>query len=163
MKGTTMATGKAKAPNKAVAVRRTPEQTMAVFSELVTMVPEMESSGIESIIDQIMNAETMEDLNMDEGLPSSKDLVNQMIRVDAVYRRASDNPSRTGFYLICDGTLAEGGGQVRFTAGGEQAVAVLSKLCVMEKFPAVIQFVAVPVKSGFEAINCQVKAWTDAA
>lgn len=146
-------------PDGQVAVRRTPEQTIAVFAELVTAVPELESDGLESIIDQILEATELEDFNMDDGLPSSKDLVNQLIRVDQIHRRASDNPTRTGFYLICDGFRGEGGGSIRFTAGGEQAVAVLSRLHQLGKFPAVIQFVEVALKNQFTAINCQVKAF----
>lgn len=141
---------------KQTELRPTSEAIMAKFSELVLQVPELESGDISDILGPILSADKWDDLQGQDALPSSKTLIGIPLRVDSIGRKASDKPTATGFYLQCEGVNANSGEMVRFTAGGEQAVAVLSKLYMLDVLPAMITFVEVPLKSGNNAINCQV-------
>lgn len=125
------------------------------FSELVTQVPLAEDGDGTELIARILEAESLEDLAEDDGLPSSKDLAPFTCRVLSIARRQSDNPSMTGFYLIVDGVNTANGEVLRFSAGGEQTVAVLAKLHQLGALPCEVTFTEAQTKGGRTAINAR--------
>lgn len=139
-----------------VVQRMTGQAAIAAFANLVTQVPEATDDDGTGIIGRILEANDVADLMADDGLPSSKDLAGQVLRVFSVARRPSDNPSMTGFYLIVDAEEVTKQTDARHSAGGEQAVAVLAKLHQLGAFPAVIRYDQVTTKGGKDAINCKV-------
>lgn len=128
------------------------------FVQLVLMVPEADPGDITDLLGPILAAQTWEDLQNEDGLPSSKTLAaaGHKIRVDEIHRKISDKDSLTGSYLLCDGSDLDTGEVIRFTAGGSQAVATLSQLHVLKSLPAYVQFVGVPMADGNTAVNCKV-------
>lgn len=127
---------------------------VAAFQELVTVVPVADDGDSMDIVARVLNATSVEELAEDDGLPSSKDLAPFAPYVTGVTRRASDHPSNTGFYLICDGALPSGE-PVRFSAGGEQTVALLAKLHQLGAYPIQVSFEKVTTKGGRTAINAR--------
>lgn len=137
-----------------VTQRPTGMAALAQFAELVTQVPVAEDGDGSDIIARILEADNVEDLAEDDGLPSSKDLAPFAPHVHSVSRRPSDHPSSTGFYLIVEGFTTHGE-PVRFSAGGEQTVAMLAKLHTLGAFPCQVSFEKVTTKSGREAVNAR--------
>lgn len=137
-----------------VVQRLTGMAAIAAFQELVTTVPIAEDGDGTDIIARVLAAETVEELAADDGLPSSKDLAPFSCHVQAVSRRQSDHPSNTGFYLIVD-AITVNGEPIRFSAGGEQTVAMLAKLNKLHALPIQVMFEKVTTKTGREAVNCR--------
>lgn len=127
---------------------------LAQLSELVTVIPVAEDGDGLEIIARVLTAESVEALAEDDGLPSSKDLAPFAPYIEKVTRRASDHPSSSGFYLICDGALPSGE-PIRFTAGGEQTVAMLAKLHQLGAYPIQVSFELAQTKSGRTAVNAR--------
>lgn len=126
------------------------------FAVMVNQVPEAAPGDIADIIGPILQATSWEDLQLEDALPSSKTLTGVRLRVESIARKPSDKDSVTGFYLLCKGARLDTGELVKFTAGGEQAVAVLTKLYLLGALPAFVEFRSVATTSGNDAINCAV-------
>jgi len=137
-----------------VVQRPTGMAAIAQFQELVTSVPVAEDGDGLDIIARVLEADSVEALAADDGLPSSKDLAPFAPHVQAISRRPSDHPSNTGFYLIVD-AITTHGEPIRFSAGGEQTIAVLAKLHQLGAFPIQCSFEKVTTKTGREAVNCK--------
>jgi hypothetical protein len=149
-------TAQKKAPAKAgdVVQRPTGMAAIAQFQELVTTVPEAQDGDGIDIIARVLTAGSIEELAEDDGLPSSKDLAPFSCHVQSVSRRPSDHPSNTGFYLIVD-AVSTHGEAMRFSAGGEQTIAMLAKLNQLGALPCQVMFEKVTTKGGREAVNCR--------
>lgn len=145
---------KALTPQGSTLARR--EAVIEAFTDLVLQVPEADAGDIADLLGPILDAQGWEQLGEQGSLPSSKTLVGVQLRVDSLSRKPSDNPTRTGFYLLAEGARLDTGEVLRFTAGGEQAVAVLSKLHQLKALPAFVRFDSVSTRSGNDAINCTV-------
>lgn len=139
-----------------VVQRMTGQAAIAAFANLVTQVPEATDDDGTGIIGRILEANDVSDLMAEDGLPSSQDLAGKTLRVFSIARRPSDNPSMTGFYLIVEAEEVSTHKEYRHSAGGEQAVAMLSKLHVLGAFPATVRYDEVTTKGGKTAINCKV-------
>lgn len=146
-----------KRPGKSgdVVQRPTGMAALAQFSELVAQVPDAEDGDGLDIVARILNADTVDELAEDDGLPSTKDLAPFAPHVQSIAKRASDHQSLTGYYLIVE-AVSTHGEPLRFSAGGEQCVALLSKLHQLGAFPCQVSFEATPTKSGNTAINGKV-------
>lgn len=137
-----------------VVQRPTGMAAVAQFAELVTAVPVAADGDSMDIVARVLEATTVDELAEENGLPSTKSLAPFAPYITEVTRRPSDHPSNTGFYLICDGALPSGEA-VRFTAGGEQTVAVLAKLHQLGAYPIQVSFEKVTTKGGQTAINAR--------
>lgn len=146
------------APNLALAARR--EATLVAFKELVNLVPLAEEGDIADLLGPILAAQDWEELNVAGKLPSSKTLVDHTVEIQDMRRKVSDQDSLTGYYLLCDAVDLKTAEFIRFSAGGAQAVAVLSKLYVMNLLPARVKFSAVKIADVGEAINAEVLTTT---
>lgn len=149
-------TAQSKAGHKAgdVVQRPTGLAVVSQFQELVTTVPLAEDGDGLDIIARVLTAESIDDLANDDGLPSSKDLAPFAPYVQGISRRPSDHPGNTGFYLIVDAVTTHGE-PLRFSAGGEQTIAMLAKLHQLGAFPIQCSFDKVSTKGGREAVNCK--------
>lgn len=143
------------APHKDTTLARR-EAVIEAFTELVLSVPEATAGDIADLLGPLVGATDWESLNTTDGLPSSKTLVGVKLRVDSVSRKPSDKPTKTGFYLLCEGFNVDTGEAITWTAGGEQAVAVHAKLRQLGAMPAYVQYASVMTSSGNPAINCTV-------
>lgn len=128
------------------------------FVDLVNQVPDAPEGDITDLLGPILAAASWEDLQRQDGLPSSKMLAqtHSKVRVDMIAKKVSEKDSLTGYYLLCDGVNLATGEAFRFTAGGGQAVAVLSRLYVLGALPAYVEFTPVSTTSGNDAINAVV-------
>ncbi len=128
------------------------------FVALVNQVPEAAAGDITDLLGPILAAASWEELQNTETVPSSKSLAvrGDKIRVMDIARKVSDKTSITGYYLMCNGVNLDTGEALRFTAGGSQAVAVLSQLHVLGALPAFVQFIEVALADGNTAVNCKV-------
>lgn len=132
------------------------ETIMAEFTALVMSVPEAPEGDVADIIGPILGAASLDDFQRPAKLPSSKELVGIPLRLETVERCLSDKPTRTGYYLMCQGARLDTGEVLRWTAGGEQTLAVQARLHSLHMLPAYITYVAASTRSGNDAINCQV-------
>lgn len=137
-----------------VVQRPTGMAAIAQFQELVLTVPEAEDGDGLDIIARVLSAGSVEELATDDGLPSSKDLAPFSVYVEKITRRPSDHPSNTGFYLIVDGVTPQGE-PLRFSAGGEQTIAMLAKLHALGALPIQVAFETVTTKGQRTAVNCR--------
>lgn len=143
-----------KAKQEGVVQRPTGMAALAQFSELVTQVPVAEDGDGMDIVARVLEADSVEELAEDDGLPSSKDLAPFAPYITSVSRRPSDHPSSTGFYLICEGAYPDGR-PVRFSAGGEQTVAMLAKLHQLGAYPIQVSFELAQTRGGKTAVNAR--------
>src|SRR4051812_39975402 len=134
-------TAQRKAPGKSgdVVQRPTGLAVVSQFQELVTTVPLAEDGDGLDIIARVLTAESVDELAADDSLPSSKDLAPFAPHVQGISRRPSDHPGNTGFYLIVDAVTTKGE-PIRFSAGGEQTIAMLCKLHQLGAFPIQCSF-----------------------
>lgn len=128
----------------------------AAFVQLVNQVPDAPEGDITDLLGPILAAKSWEELNTLDNLPSSKTMIDHDVRVNSIAKKVSEKDTLTGYYLLCDGIDLTTGYRGRFTAGGEQAVAVLSQLHVLRALPAKVRFLGVEVSSGNTAVNCKV-------
>lgn len=125
------------------------------FKQLVFQVPEAPEGDITDILGGIIAADNLQALDRPDKLLASKDLVDVPLRVEDLKRAPSNKDSLTGFYLRVYGTRLDTGEMFWHTAGGEQAVAFLSKLYVLGSLPAHIVYRSVDVGDGNKAINAK--------
>ena len=152
-----MPNGKSMAPRPGGQDLARREQVTAAFVQLVNQVPDAPEGDITDLLGPILAAKSWEELNTLDNLPSSKTMLGHTVRVDAIAKKVSEKDTLTGYYLLCEGIDTTTGYKGRFTAGGEQAVAVLSQLHVLGALPALVEFVGVEVDSGNTAVNCKVR------
>lgn len=150
-----MAARKAVAPKQGPTLARR-AATLEAFAQLVNMVPEAPDGDIADLLGPILAADNWEQLTETDEPLSSKTLLNRRLVVNEISRKTSDHQSLTGFFLICEAHDPKTGEAIRFSAGGEHAVAVLSKLYVLGALPALVEFAAAETRSGNDAINCLV-------
>lgn len=129
---------------------------MEQFTQLVLAIPEAPEGDVADIIGRVMTAQNLDDLQADNSLDASKDLLGVRLRIDTLLRARSDKPTRTGYYLRCSGARLDTGEMLTFTAGGEQSMAVLGQVFALRLLPVYVQFEAAPTRSGNDAINCKV-------
>ncbi len=141
------------APPNGVAQR---EAVVAAFVQLVNRVPDEPAGDVTDLLGPILAATTWDGLNTTDKLPSSKTLVGRELRLEQIGKKVTDKQSLTGYYLFARGVDLETGEPIRWTAGGGQAVAVMSQLHVLRELPAKIRYNAVDLDDGNQAVNCQV-------
>ena len=132
------------------------ERITGAFIALVTQVPDEPDGDVADLLGPILAAKSWEELNTVSTLPSSKTLVGRELRLERVTKKVSDKQSITGYYLFCRGYDMATGEELRWTAGGGQAVAVMSQLHCLGELPAKIRYDAVDVGEGNTAVNCRV-------
>lgn len=145
---------KAPAQSGDVVQRPTGLAVVSQFQELVTTVPVAQDGDGLDIIARVLTAGSVDELAADDGLPSSLDLAPFAPHVQSISRRPSDHPGNTGFYLIVDAVTTKGE-PIRFSAGGEQTIAMLAKLHQLGALPIQCSFEKVTTKGGNTAVNCK--------
>lgn len=128
----------------------------AAFIQLVNQVPDAPEGDFLDLLGPILAAASWEVLADNDKLPSSKTLVGVELKLDSIAKKVSDKKSITGYYLFCEGVNLATGEPITWTAGGGQAVAVMSKLHALKALPAKIVYRSVETRGEGDAINCEV-------
>lgn len=134
---------------------------------LMTGIPEAGEDDDISVYAQMMQAETVEDLEVGGHLPAGRDLIGHTLKVGSMIRRVSDldDPDsdarfRLPYYLVIQSVNTKTGEGVRWQTSSPGLVLPLAKLHQWGKLPAVITIVETgKEKAGkSRALGCTIDA-----
>lgn len=121
------------------------------FADMVATLPQDDGNGAESIVDQILNAESFEELDSPWSTTDTDGLIGRVITIRDVKARRSDFAEGLGFYVIASGNDYQSGDPITFTTGSVSVVAQLVRAYVIGALPLVCSLVKAdrPTKDGY--------------
>jgi hypothetical protein len=142
---------KAVATHDAGAGAQISERVLRQFADMVAMLPQDDTGGTESIVAQILAAETFEELDSPWSASDTEDLIGTVLTIESVKARRSDYADGLGFYVIATGKVYGTDKPVTFTTGSVSVVAQLVKAYAMGALPLVctLQQAERPTEKGY--------------
>lgn len=119
---------------------------LAQFAGMVTIVPDFEAGGGEGIIEQILNAKTLGDIDA-PWKGGRKIPVGPMLYITDIAKSPSDYAGGLPFFLVVTTVLPSSGEVKEYTAGGTMVVAQLVKTYSLGEFPIAGAIVETPLKN----------------
>lgn len=116
-----------------------PEELARQLEPLLAAIPEAGQDGETEVLRQILEAQSIEDINRIWDADSLRDHADQLIVVHGLKWRASDFAGAFGVYLLIDAELTGGTRRV-LTTGSLNAVAELVKAASLVDFPFAITY-----------------------
>lgn len=115
---------------------------IAQFAEMVTVIPDVESSGAEGIIAAILNSTSLDDL--DAPWTTKREIpVNRILFFSGIAKAPSEHAAGLPFYLVID-TFLPGSGEIKqYTCGAAPVVAQLVRAHCNNLFPFAGQIIEV--------------------
>lgn len=153
-------TSKAAVPTEAPAeVAELPEDLAAVLSPMLGLIPDGEGDAF-GIFSRLLNADTVEGLNVEGSLPSAQDLAPFRVVVKSLTKHQSDMGGAIPVYLVVEGVLPETGETIRFQTSAGVPFVVMVKLFAMGKLPAELYITKSDkvTKAGYRPLNVKVLA-----
>lgn len=137
-------------------------QTIEMFADMLPRLAEYQTGGADNILQQILNAVTVEDYNKafdgDRALP-----IGHEIKVELVQYSKSEFAAGLPFYLVVDGVDLSTGKAGQWTVGATSVVAALTRAAFLDQMPVVGK--AVPsereTKAGYRPVNWIMTMVTD--
>lgn len=111
-----------------------PPALLKQFADMVTIIPDFEPGGGESIIAQILGAKTLADIDA-PWTGGRKAPVGPILFIVGVSKAPSDFDGGLPFYLIIETFLPMSGEIKEYSVGGTMVVAQLVKTFVQGDFP----------------------------
>lgn len=135
-----------------------PPALVQQFAQMAVMLPEVESDGGASIIQQILNTVDVLDLDSPWQTKDPDKLVGQLLEFTDARRAPSDYAGGLGIFLVCDATVMGSGEQVTFTTGSFAVVAQLVKAYTLDALPlrAILRQSDKPTKNGFRPHHLEI-------
>lgn len=128
--------GQSKQSQEVQEIPSLPPEIVRKFAQMAENVPDMANDAGGAMLDQILSAETVEQLDATlSGLPSAEDFGGKPLDIIGIAKAPSDYEEGLGFYLIVDAVVAATGEAVRFSTGSTTIVAQLVKAYDLDAFP----------------------------
>ena len=116
--------------------------TLQMFAQMAAGIPEADDSeAYESIITQLLTADTVDQLNAPWDTDAAEKLAGHQIRIDELTRRPSDFQGGLGMYLVCKGVDQGTGERVVVTTGAVSVVAQLARAYFVGGLPIIATWV----------------------
>ena len=135
----------------------TPDSINAYLTAILNELPMQGEGDATGILAQIINAETVEDLDSPWQSAGMGKYIGYAIQIDSIKRVESDFPGGLGWYLLCEGTVMETG---EYRAFSTSAVAVMAQLLVawykgFFPYQVYVRIATKPTKKGFYPIHLE--------
>lgn len=135
-----------------------PEALLAQFSQMAVMLPETESDGGASIIEQVLGAVDVQDLDAPWDAKDPDALLDKWIIVTEVTRSISDYADGLGVFLVITSVDDDSGEEFVWTSGSMGVVAQLVRAYTMDWLPCRCRLVKAErkTKSGYDTYHLEV-------
>lgn len=147
-------TGVAK-PTSGGALDVLPAALVQQFSEMATMVPDTESDGGASLLESILNAVSVEDLDKPFAEKDQDHLIGMDQVVESISKSGSDFADGLGVFLVVKAVVEDTAETITWTTGSMSVVAQLVRAYALDAFPlrCKLRRSDKPTKSGFYPLN----------
>jgi len=154
------------APSQEVATR--PDTAPAPVSadiiarvrEAVQGIPESDGEGAESIVRQLLDAQTIDDLNAPWEGSSGRSLAGKRLSIRGCHQRPSSFEDGAGVFLVVDAADAKTGEALTFTTSAVSVVLQLARAWSLGLFPLIADVVVAerPTARGFYPYHLRIIA-----
>jgi len=156
----------APAPGTDVAERdsSTPAPIPAEIAErvrqLAAAIPGDDGSGAERIVTQLLDAQTIDDLNAPWEGTSGRNLAGKRLSIRSVTQRSSTFEDGAGIFLVVDAVDAKTGEPAVFTTSALSVVIQLARVHQLGLFPVIAEVVVAerPTERGFYPYHLRIIA-----
>ena len=100
-------------------------ELVAKYAKMATLIPEDDGSATERILEQILAAETLDQLDAPWDVTKARDLAGQLLRIDALKRQPSSFEGGLRIFLVVFYTNTRNGEQNVFSTSSLSVVAQL--------------------------------------
>ena len=141
----------------------TRDNLIAEYTKILESIPEaQDDDGVGFILD-VLNAETVDDLNREDSLPSLDSLAPCRLKFLDVVRRPSDLENGMPFYLVVDAMDTRTGEAIRFQTSAGTPMAVIASRWQRGQWPFVASFTkkAEATKGGYHPLQVKVEVLND--
>ena len=123
-------------------------------------IPGSDGSGGEAIILQLLNAQTIDDLNAPWEATSGRSLAGKRLAIRGVTQRESSFNDGTGIFLVADATDTATGEAATFTTSAISVVLQLARIHQLGMFPVIAEVVVAerPTERGFYPYHLRIVA-----
>lgn len=148
------------APANAAEVVQYPPELIAKVRELVSAIPDNDDQGAENIINQLLAAESVDDLNAPWEGTSGRKLAGKRLQIRGISARRSSFEGGTGIFLVADAVDASTGDKAVFTTSALSCVIQLAQAYKLGMFPLLVEIVLAerPTARGFYPYHLRVLA-----
>lgn len=128
-----------------------PRELVARFVQMATLVPSEDGSGMERIIEQLLNAESWEDLSDPWESTNAEKLRGKRLRIDSLTRRPSQYPGGLGVFLVVKGVDLGTGEAIVWTTSAQAVIAQLVRAYAKGWLPCVAEMIIAdrPTEAGY--------------
>lgn len=130
------AAGQADQQSSALAVRDT--QLLAQFAEMAAIIPAEQGDGTESILRQILAAETWEDLSTPWSTSDVDDIVGKPMKLESATRRPSALAGGLGIFLVCHLLDPKTGKRLVKVTGSVAIVGIIARAYAINAMPLMV-------------------------
>ena len=136
------------------------DEVLSRFADMARVLPVAEDDATTSIIDQILKATVVEELDAPGRDTDGDALVGVTFEVQAVTVHTSDYTEGLGVFLRVEGARLDNGETISFSTGSVSTVAQLVKAYVSGWLPCVVEIVKAPrpTKRGYFPLHLKVIA-----
>lgn len=128
-----------------------PRELVARFVQMATLIPSEDGSGMERIIEQLLNAESWEDLSDPWESTNAEKLRGKRLRIDSLTRRPSQYPGGLGVFLVVKGVDLGTGEAIVWTTSAQAVIAQLVRAYAKKWLPCVAEMIIAdrPTEAGY--------------
>ena len=121
------------------------------FAQMAMMIPEDDGSATERILEQILSAETLEELNAPWDVGKARELAGVLLRVDQLKRQPSSFAGGLKIFLVVSYTNTRTGEQKVLATSSMSVVAQLVRGYAISGLPLYAEFVIAdrPTSNGY--------------
>ena len=133
---------------------------IARVREAVQGIPEADGEGAESIIRQLLDAQTIDDLNAPWEGSSGRSLAGKRLSIRGCHQRPSSFEDGAGVFLVVDAADAKTGEALTFTTSAVSVVLQLARAWSLGLFPLIADVVVAerPTARGFYPYHLRIIA-----
>lgn len=128
-----------------------PAALVQQFVQMATLVPSEDGSGMERIIEQLLSAESWEQLSDPWESTNAEKLRGKRLRVDSLMRRPSQYRGGLGIFLIVKGVDLGTGEAIVWTTSAQAVIAQLVRAYAKGWLPCVCEMIIAdkPTEAGY--------------
>ena len=128
-----------------------PRELVAQFVQMATLIPSEDGSGMERIIEQLLSADSWEDLSDPWEATNAEKLRGKRLRVDSLMRRPSQYRGGLGIFLVVKSVDLGTGEAIVWTTSSQAVIAQLVRAYAKGWIPCVCEMVIAdrPTERGY--------------
>jgi len=137
-----------------------PAEVAERVRQLAAAIPGDDGSGAERIVTQLLDAQTIDDLNAPWEGTSGRNLAGKRLAIRGVTQRPSQFSDGAGIFLVADAVDAKSGEPAVFTTSALSVVIQLARVHQLGLFPVIADVVVAerPTERGFYPYHLRIIA-----